>query len=160
MSRIKIGYESVALLWWNAKHNVNPGLSYFERYMVACAGFLANLHFTFCQSRQSKATLPWFWVTRFWIVPVLYRWILALLCFYGIWYYYIFLLNFFLLSFTASTFWANDAFSPTESRERIKTKRKWLKTPFFLGCRSSWNMQIDQFISQDEKSNMVIGPEN
>ena len=123
---------SVALLWRNIKCNVNPGLSYFERYMVACAGFLANLHlhFTFCQSRQSKATLPWFWVTRFWIVPVLYRWILPLLCFYGIWYYYIFLLNFFLLSFTASTFWANDAFSPTESREN-KNEEKMIEDTIF-----------------------------
>ena len=46
-----------ALLLRNAKRNVNPGLSYFEWCLLACAHLLANLHlhFAFC---QSKATLP------------------------------------------------------------------------------------------------------
>ena len=47
------GNGSVALLWRNSKYNVNPGLSYFERCLLACARLLANLHF-----RQSKAWLP------------------------------------------------------------------------------------------------------
>ena len=40
---------SVALLWWNAKHNVNPGLSFFELCWLACACLVANLnlHFAF-----------------------------------------------------------------------------------------------------------------
>ena len=93
---------SVALLWRNIKCNVNPGLSYFERYMVACAGFLANLHlhFTFCQSRQSKATLAWFWVTRFWIVPVLYRWIIHTAC-SSLLLWYLILLHIFIEFFSA-----------------------------------------------------------
>ena len=52
-------YGSVALHWQNAKHNVNPGLSCFERCLLACARLIANLHlylhFAFC---QRKATLP------------------------------------------------------------------------------------------------------
>ena len=47
------GNGSVALLWRNAKRNVNPGLRYFEQCLLACARLLANLHF-----RQSKAKLP------------------------------------------------------------------------------------------------------
>ena len=46
---------SVALLWWNAKCNVNPGLSYFKLYLLACVRLLANLHlptFTFCISSK------------------------------------------------------------------------------------------------------------
>ena len=45
-----------ALLWQNAKCNVNPGLSHFEQRTLACTRLLANLHFVFC---QSKATLPY-----------------------------------------------------------------------------------------------------
>ena len=41
----------------NAKCNVNPGLSHFERCALACARLLAkHLRFAF---RQSKATLPY-----------------------------------------------------------------------------------------------------
>ena len=47
-------YGSVALLWRNAKRNVNPGLSYFEQCSLACLRILANLHlrlhFAICQS--------------------------------------------------------------------------------------------------------------
>ena len=52
--------ESIALLWRNAKHNVNPGLSYFERCSLACVRLSANLHLHlhFALFRQSKATLP------------------------------------------------------------------------------------------------------
>ena len=34
----------VALLWQNAKCNVNPRLSYFEQCMLAYAHLLVNLH--------------------------------------------------------------------------------------------------------------------
>ena len=50
---------SVALLWRNAKHNVNPGLNSFEQRSLACAHLLANSHLRFA-FRQSKATLPFF----------------------------------------------------------------------------------------------------
>ena len=49
---------SIALLWWNAKCNVNPGLIYFERWALTCARLFANLHLHFA-FRQSKATLPY-----------------------------------------------------------------------------------------------------
>ena len=56
---------SVALLWRNAKCDINPGLSYFKRCSLACTHLLANLHlclhFTFC---QSKAMLP-LWLPKF-----------------------------------------------------------------------------------------------
>ena len=50
--RVQRYYGSVALLWRNAKRNVNPGLSYFERCSLACLRILANLrlHFAICQS--------------------------------------------------------------------------------------------------------------
>ena len=46
---------SVALLWQNAKCNVNPGLSYFERCALASTHLLANFHFhfAFCQSKTT-----------------------------------------------------------------------------------------------------------
>ena len=50
-------FGSVALLWQNAKCNVNPGLSHFECCVLACAHLLANLHLHFAFG-QSKATLP------------------------------------------------------------------------------------------------------
>ena len=48
---------SVALLWWNAKCNVNPLLSYFERCTLA----YLHLHFVF---RQSKAMLQIYYKSR------------------------------------------------------------------------------------------------
>ena len=45
---------SVALLLRNAKCNVNPGLSHFERCVLACTGLLADLHLHF-SFRQIKA---------------------------------------------------------------------------------------------------------
>ena len=52
-------YGSVALLWRNAKRNVNPGLSYFERCSLACLHILANLHlpFTFCDLSKYHANI-------------------------------------------------------------------------------------------------------
>ena len=46
---------SVALLWQNAKRNVNPGLSYFKQCPLALLAKHLRLHFAF---RQSKATFP------------------------------------------------------------------------------------------------------
>ena len=54
-----LNFGSVALLWRNAKRNVNPGLSYFERCSLACLHILANLHlpFTFCDLSKYHANI-------------------------------------------------------------------------------------------------------
>ena len=47
----KIG--SVALLWRNAKCNINPGLSHFDQCALACAHLLAkHFRFVFCQNQH------------------------------------------------------------------------------------------------------------